>query len=285
MTMTLQETFFSFRRFRSLLHKEMVEHGKQYLLRTLTIFGLLLFFMLCIGLQACKRYTRYPTDFTADPAWGELWPLFFIALSLCGMIAASLTMEPMQHKTGRIAHLLLPATPFEKFAVRWIIHTVGFLAVFLLSFLAADLLRVLLFRAIYPNVQLTVPFDFLHLVDERGGNYAPFREAEPLWLCTAIYLVDQAWFVLGSVVWPRKSFMKSTVSLTVIGCLYVGMIRLADLYIEEHGMTLDPTWRFPALHSEETFLRMVTGLLLAITLFLWVLAYYRTKEDEIIERL
>ena len=109
----IKDTFFSFSRFGKLLHKEVSENWKLYMLRTLMIYGVLTIALIWAGYFEYKSYNPL---FSFDDAnvhvttlitWMWVWWGF-----TC--LGASFAFESMKSKTRRITNLMVPATTFQK---------------------------------------------------------------------------------------------------------------------------------------------------------------------------
>ena len=118
----IKDTFFSFSRFGKLLHKEVSENWKLYMLRTLMIYGVLTIALIWAGYFEYKSYNPL---FSFDDAnvhvttlitWMWVWWGF-----TC--LGASFAFESMKSKTRRITNLIgCLLTTFEKYFLHWLIY-------------------------------------------------------------------------------------------------------------------------------------------------------------------
>lgn len=273
----MKDTFFSLPRFMNLCRKEMVESWKQNVLRMVLMYGVMAIVMVWNGYF---QY-NYVYDHTEDPAWIFLLVVFACALYVFGCLSASFTMEKMKTKTSRIAVLMTPATPFEKFFSRWLIFTFVFLVVFLLTYKLADYTRVLIYSLAYPEKDYITPVDLVHLVGNADYNTLCRTNLE-FGVCTAIYFFIQSLFVLGSSIWPKNSFLKTFTAVIITGIVYV----LTIVFLKQ--MLLRNDRSYPSLSgimSDELFFSLQIGVFAFFTLLNWTLAYFRFKESEIINRM
>ena len=97
----------------------------------------------------------------------------------------------------------------------------------------------------------------------------------------AVYFCRQSFFVLGSVIWPKRSFVNTCVALVCISIAYitVGVI-VAKVFAEQFKVHVING----IYSSEDSFSFVVISLCSFIALFNWTLAYFRFKESEIINR-
>lgn len=274
--MKMKDTFFSFPRFANYFKKVLVEDRKRLLQRIITVFGLLVVFGAIISDSCYQHYMEAlkmgVVRNEIDPAIDGLMPLFVFGLFIGCALSASFIMEPMSSKTGRIYALMLPATSFEKYFVRWFIYTIGYLVVYYLLFLLVDVMRVCVFSVIYPEI------DIITFLNPYAEIVALRRDA-PLGFIVSLYLLLQSIFVLGSSLWPKNAFLKTFTAYTILGmafsAFFVGIMNLFDRPGNSYIM--------PELSDDTLFLIATCGVMM-VTLFFWWLAYKRFKEMEVVNR-
>lgn len=274
--MKMKDTFFSFPRFANYFKKVLVEDRKRLLQRIITVFGLLVVFGAIIS-DSCYQHYMEALKMgivrnEIDPAIDGLMPLFVFGLFIGCALSASFIMEPMSSKTGRIYELMLPATSFEKYFVRWFIYTIGYLVVYYLLFLLVDVMRVCVFSVIYPEIDIIT---FLNPYAE----IVAFRDDPSLGFIVSLYLLLQSIFVLGSSLWPKYAFLKTFTAYTILGmafsAFFAGIMNLFDRPGNSYIM--------PELSDDTLFLIATCGVMM-VTLFFWWLAYKRFKEMEVVNR-
>jgi hypothetical protein len=274
--MKMKDTFFSFPRFANYFKKVLVEDRKRLLQRIITVFGLLVVFGAIISDSCYQHYMEALkigiVRSEIDPAIDGLMPLFVFGLFIGCALSASFIMEPMSSKTSRIYALMLPATSFEKYFVRWFIYTIGYLVVYYLLFLLVDVMRVCVFSVIYPEI------DIITFINPYAEIVA-LRDEVPLGFVVSLYLLLQSIFVLGSSLWPKYAFLKTFTAYTILGmafsAFFAGLMNLFDRPGNSYIM--------PVLSEDACFLIATCGILL-VTLFFWWLAYKRFKEMEVVNR-
>lgn len=274
--MKMKDTFFSFPRFANYFKKVLVEDRKRLLQRIITVFGLLVVFGAIIS-DSCYQHYMEALKIgivrnEIDPAIDGLMPLFVFGLFIGCALSASFIMEPMSSKTGRIYALMLPATSFEKYFVRWFIYTIGYLVVYYLLFLLVDVMRVCVFSVIYPEIDIIT---FLNPYAE----IVALRDDAPLGFIVSLYLLLQSIFVLGSSLWPKYAFLKTFTAYTILGmafsAFFAGIMNLFNRPGNSYIM--------PELSDDTLFLIATCGVMM-VTLFFWWLAYKRFKEMEVVNR-
>ena len=253
----IKDTFFSLPRFMNLCRKEMVESWKSNVLRIVLLYGVMTVVLVWNG------YFAYRTHDSVR----------FLERH----------MEEMKSKTNRLSVLMTPATPFEKFFSRWLVSTVVLLVVFFITFELADYTRVLVYSLIYPDVkEVILPVNLGDLVGS-GKRWYLFHKTYELTLVLSIYCFVQSLFVLGSSVWPKNSFLKTFVSVTIIVLIYVlvGML-VGDMLFS--GSSKDYGYIFSSITKEQVTVMVTVGFML-FAFVNWTLAYFRFKESEIIQRM
>ena len=110
-----------------------------------------------------------------------------------------------------------------------------------------------------------------------------FHKTYELTLVLSIYCFVQSLFVLGSSVWPKNSFLKTFVSVTIIVLIYVlvGML-VGDMLFS--GSSKDYGYIFSSITKEQVTVMVTVGFML-FAFVNWTLAYFRFKESEIVQRM
>ena len=221
---SLSDTLFSIHRFTDLCRKEMVENWKTNAMRFVLLYGVLTVLFLWNGAYEYDRYADEVPDYlTEDPQWQIVVIFTLVCLMFSGLLSASFVMEGMRNKTGRINLLMTPATSFEKFITRWIIYTFAFLLLYLIAFKLADWTRVLFFSAVHPQLrEVIAPVPPNIVLGEDARHWAVFQEVGKFRLAVSFYFFCQSLYVLGSTLWPKNAFLKTTTALVWWPCFFGG---------------------------------------------------------------
>lgn len=276
----IRDTFFSASRFVNLCRKEMVESWKANMLRFVMMYGILAIAFVWNGyFQYNNPEGLLRNGMTTDPIWSFELIVFLWAIVIMGLLSASFTMERMKSKTNRIAMLMAPATMFEKFLSRWLVFTFGFLIVFLIAFKMADWTRVAVYAVSYPELKgIIASTPLSHLV----GNepyWMAFDNCESFLMGVSGYFLAQSIFILGSSIWPKNAFVKTFSAVVVITIIFISIgATMAKILMNNQGYIARP------MMSETEMAYLVTTLFFGIALINWVVAYFRFKESEIINR-
>lgn len=278
----IRDTFFDLHRFVNVCRKEMVESWKSNVLRMVLMYG-----MIAIAL-IWNAYLEYDIrDFNRNSVEMEedVWTfgvvVFAWGIAIMGCLSASFVMERMKTKASRTVMLMTPATMFEKFFARWLVFTFGFLLLFFVAFKLADWTRVLFFMVRFPEWDCisSIPFCSYLIGGEGVEHWTLFTDNRHFLLGVSLYFMFQSFFVLGSTVWPRNAFLKTFASGFCIFIVYLligtSMARAflsGDFFMSKAEIAMETIWMW------------LTVVASVMTLFNWVLAYFRFKESEIIHR-
>lgn len=275
----IRNTFFSMPRFVNLCRKEMVESWKANILRFVMMYGIMAVAFVWNGYFQYGSYV-IRDGVVEDPIWIFTLGAFMWALVIMGLLSASFMMERMKSKTNRIAVLMTPATMFEKFFSRWLIFTFGFLVMFLIAFKLADWTRVTVYLISYPHLKdMIASAPLSHLVG-KGQFWTLFDDCNYFMLGVSAYFFAQSLFVLGSAIWPKRSFVKTCSAIVVVAIIYIAIgSLLAKILYESRGAR--------GIHqsvSDEAIILGTTIAFFGMAVFNWAVAYFRFKESEIINR-
>ncbi|MDE6581613.1 MAG: hypothetical protein K2K47_03685 [Duncaniella sp.] len=192
-----------------------------------------------------------------------------------GCIAGSMMFGGMSTPRLRLSVLMTPASTLEKYAARWMTYVIVYAVSFVVLFVLADILNFVIFSVVLRQADFVIPF----LGTLRPECYELFHWG----LYCGMYLIFTSLFALGSLLWPKKSLLKTFFALAVIMLVYwmIGYwastmapeAAIGGGYIlEDRNITADginKAW-------------FTIGLILSIIIY--VLSYYRFKESEIIDR-
>ncbi len=264
---------FSFPRFRKLLATDLTANVKQYSLWLGLIVGIIAALVVIAIMSNTDtitntKYFYYSVSFS-DPVAAFMIFIFYFGLFITTAIAASLTMHNFAEKGSRINALMLPATQLEKFLSRWLIFVPGFLAIYLLSFQVIEWIRVVAEMAIFgsdANIK-SINVITLLLPDDIDGPVVILG-----------LMIVQSVFLLGSTIWPKNSMVKT---VCAIGIISLAMTIFHILCIQMLLGT-GSSYSLNLTDAQEEFLAWATVCLL--TLANYIIAYYRYKEIELIQR-
>ena len=277
---------FNIRRFGLVFRKDLIENGKRYALLFLTMLGLIAILITLI------TWDFYKSDANVDR-------YLFLNKQLLGFLSfmfigfgtwfASTFSMPMNSKLKRLSYLISPASNLEKFLVRWIITTIGFIFTFFAAMWVADILSVAICTAVYPEVDVHI-LDMTKLFPPKGSTYdRDFLVPQDLFTyMVSMYFLLQSVFLLGSTFWEKASFIKTFTAGAALSAAYILICRWAILLfyggLDGYSNVLS-SFEWIQNYPTEQAITFMAIVISAFTLTCWILAYFRLKESEIIKRL
>ena len=218
---TVNQTF-SWSRFTAALRKELVENKRTILFTVISTYALLTMFMI-FGNLITGLVDAY------EGAMEMHAPKIFVAtvLSMFVCVTASLAFKNLRTKTGRISMFCSPVSTLEKYLVNVLIYVVGAIVTYLACAHLADLTR---FAALWffrgESLFVPGPMNFLNALTELGTRpydvnqvASPFSVGSWMWISL---IAGAGEFLLGSVLWPRLSLLKTIVAIYAIQtCFFI----------------------------------------------------------------
>lgn len=189
---------YSTRRMWSVVQHQCVANSRNLAISAAVIFGLI--FLMSLLMSKIMR-----DDFQAR---GISLTFFYIFIAgLITNILGSLTFNSYSTKPKRISGMMLPAKKSEKFIAMNIIYIVFGNLLLLASFFISDISTAAMFN--------------LQPLPVSNGTISIFglnnSEALLIWFGgIGYFLFMQAIYVLGSAIWPKMSFLKTFVALSVV---------------------------------------------------------------------
>lgn len=261
--------FFSFSRFSQIGCKLVIENKKATIMRVIVMFASI-FTLLCwiSYINYSNAIDRGGFSHITDICREYNFIAFLILIFAFGIYSASIMMEDLKTKVGKINVLTTPVTPFENWFARWIIHVIIFIAVYIISFFVADLIRVWIFKIAYAGSGLTISTLSLNYIIDQIDL---MTSRHPSFMVLA-YLTVQSFYILGGSFFPHHSLLRTT----IVGFFGLLIFFLGDyIFCREfiNGTEID---------LGETITR---GIMLVLIVFNWTTSYFRFKEMEVIDRL
>ena len=220
-------------RIKSLMAKVWDEQKKHYLLVWLVYFGVMaVIFTWCSLMYVQDEISDgyYAVSSTQDEFWtgsSFIYPFYIMLLLLAVSSRGSDFMFGATDRQGLQANLSLPASTGEKFLVRWLFIVPFTYLLFYMAFLAADLVRLLVCSAVFPDLKI------FHLLTGEA------LDGELL----VLSLAGQSLFILGSTFWKKNGFVKTAACLIAYAILWVAVaLALISQYENPETEILYPLW-------------------------------------------
>lgn len=272
----MNSNIFSVKRFSDFFPVELICLRKRQILYSIVMIGILTLFAILNSIGGDYLDQNWLRRFDYDPVMANMVKVYFIFLFVFGTMSASLMWSEMKDKQGRIYTLMNPATTFEKFLAKFIVYVIAFLVIYLLGVFIAETVRYLIFSNVYPDAGVTPLYlSFSYPKETFDMIWVLSSVDKPVLFFLCLYLMIQSFFVLGSSIWPNRSFIKTFLVFGCITAAYLIIIFKTASELSE-GKTGDPSWIRE--HSYAVFY----SLTITITLVNWTLAYFRIPETDVI---
>ena len=220
-------------RIKSLMAKVWDEQKKHYLLVWLVYFGVMaVIFTWCSLMYVQDEISDgyYAVSSTQDEFWtgsSFIYPFYIMLLLLAVSSRGSDFMFGATDRQGLQADLSLPASTGEKFLVRWFFIVPFTYLLFYMAFLAADLVRLLVCSAVFPDLKI------FHLLTGEALDGELLVQS----------LASQSLFILGSTFWKKNGFVKTAACLIAYAILWVAVaLALISQYENPETEILYPLW-------------------------------------------
>lgn len=271
---------FSMERFNALMKANLAVNKSNYIkliiggIGVFAAVALLLSILAIIDINSLKQlsdlsgFSYEDAIRTKQQTYGSIYITFSIWIFCIGLtILGSLTFNNLSSKKQRITSFMIPASRAEKFILSVLIYFVGGS----LTLLIGALIGLGISQIAYGGGAVTYDgfFSFIDL-DYSGTIITAF---------ILMTLLGNSLYSLGSSLWPKLSWIKTWVVLTVME--WVGSIIMIVL------STADISWRsFFFFWEGHISLLQWTGLslLAVLNIACWVFAWLRYRNTQIVQR-
>ena len=278
-TMNTVNQTFDWSRFTAALRKEFVENKRAILFTLLGTYGLLSMIMIFGNL------TTGTTLQMSDVLENYLpQKMVYVFLSFAAMIVASMAFRKLKNKTGRIDMFTSPSSTLEKFLVNVLIYVIGFIVAFFICAQLADLTRIAVlwfFRDEYFIVP--GPVNFLNLIPDAvyGFGFGNAASGDPAkWMCINMFiglLAGPGLFLLGSILWPRLSLLKTFAAVYGIETILGIIIMIVAMNIKD-----TESFAFWVMDHLEDFMIGMTIFSFLLAILYWGLSWYLFKRKDVV---
>ena len=282
---------FSFARLALVMKRDFMENWKTNLYRFLGPYAVLLLAML-MGYVDADEFD----DFRGYSS--IIFSMFTYLLLIGSAYSASQIMETMDTQQKRLSYLMLPATSLEKFVVRALYVTVGFVVMATLALLLAEVSR-FLFLPFFdlPEAfhQSTLPGVLARLdiladsSDMTVSNTWPEKQNYSiLWgqICSLLYMGwMHSFFILGGCHWQKHPFWK-TLGILIIAHILIlavfinALVQLMENNWEMYHDQLEPIFGGVTINQSLTFWSIILLLLVILN---WWLSYRCFTRSQVIK--
>jgi len=285
MNPTQSNQLFSFSRWRLLVAKHWVEHGRRYLLSLVAIGGLIAvwdaFLITTSEYAPLEPFMQFAT--------------YMIGLFFVGCLFASMLFGELGTKKEALPWLSLPASHLEKLLCAILYGVVLFYLAYTLVFYMVDIIMVQLSNnrieshpQYWPGSTVRVLPVTVYNIFTAAGSPIPEKEYHEF---TSLYFTVQAVFLLGSVYFTRFSFIKTVVAVLLFALVFTAIQRGIVYPLLPKGWLNNflswTEWAYEAgppnrelrlPYNLEAFFIALSRF--GLPLFFWFVTYLRLKEKE-----
>lgn len=275
----MDNQIFSPGRFSHIAKKKLTEEWRQLLLSLLALLGVMVLAGICASSRA--YYDGIAPHWFSQRSFEFELILFTLILFVSGTYVASVSFSRMSTPAGALSTLMVPASQFEKFMLRWLVAVPLFMLVFFCIAVVADWCRVWYAAVHYGLETRAMPwFDAIFHTKDVGNGYfnsdsGPFM--------ASIFVMVQSFFLLGSIVWPKRSMLKTFVTGGLVTLAYIWFGAWIVSISESEGQF----WVGPHIawiYDADDAYCVMECVMLLVALFNYWLAFRRFRESEIINR-
>ena len=275
----MKNQIFDWNRFTLALRKEVTENWRQIGLAMLVLYGVMTLMMV---------FGNWMSEGREIDGWTSMrYMMVFVAFSMSSIVMASLAFRGLMTKTGRAELLTSPSSMTEKFIVNVLIYVVGYTLAFIVITQIADLTRIaVLWWAQSDTFKVPGPINFTVSINKAFSEMltpSPAKDQYGLFVIAAYLglVANAGLYLLGSVLWPRLSFLKTFAAVYIIQTVLfvVGIIIIQGL------STPDAVVQMIINNLENgTFATMMLVATVVQLVLFWVLAWVVFRRKDIVSQ-
>ena len=278
---TVNQTF-NWKRFVAALRKEVVENKRTILFSTIGIYALLTVIMILGNL-----ITETPGEMDVVMSRRIPHTFVFMVQSFAICIMASMAFKDLSTKSGRTSLLTSPSSTLEKFLVNVLVYIVGTAVVLIVCAQLSDLTRIAALKLFETaNFIVPGPINFLNsyaLGSSVVNNFSVPGFSDLLSACVLVSMISSAsMYLLGSVIWPRLSLLKTYAAAFVIETILVIVVFVVILIVFLSG-SIDAfaEWFVEFMKAGHFFRVMIVFSAIQAILF-FGLSWYLFKRKDVV---
>ena len=276
-TMNTVNQIFNWNRFTAALRKEVVENWRTIVFTILGIYLLLTVIMILGNF----------IDSISDNIVSSLMNMVpqktvFFMLTIALMVVASLSFRNLKSKNGRVALFTSPSSTLEKFLVNVLIYVIGSIVVFFACAQLADLTRIGILSLVgADDLIVPGPINFLSAINDTVtgiGSIEPVAKGMR-WIFWLSLLATPGMYLLGSVLWPRLSLLKTFAASQILSiAVMIIAITLTNVLIPEDEIA---NWLKNMVESGTLTNWIAISLGVQAVLY-WGLSWYLFKRKDVV---
>ena len=273
---TANQTF-NWSRFMAALRKEFVENW-----RTIVFVVIGMYLLLTIGMIFNNITNSLDNQLVNSINNKVPQKTGYIGLVITCIVGPSLAFRNLKSKSGRVSLFTLPASTLEKFLVNVLIYVFGFYVMYHICAQLADFTRIAVLLPFW-NEKLVVPgtLNFLNLVNDTVTGIGTSLVAAMTTALSINLLSCMAMYLMGSILWPRLSLLKTFVAGQVLSIIVAGLVCIAMIIYFDNEQFAN-NFRDFVFAAGDNVLWTWGGWYIAETLVFGALAWYLFKHKDVI---
>lgn len=270
---------FSSDRFSALMKAELAVNKSNYIKLLIAVIGVFAAIALLMSISAIidinnlkhvsqltgrsfEEAMKYKQSTHSNAYFGLSVMILSIGLTIIG----SLTFSNLSSKKQRISAFMIPASQIEKFTLRLIIYVIGGVISLLIGFF----IGIGIVQIAYGGGGVVIN-NITYYIDDFSGY--------GITALILLALLGNSLYALGSSLWPKLSWIKTWVIISVIEWIgAICMFMLASLHLP---------WNSFFMHLDAHIVGLLwtcIATLAIMNIACWVLAWYRYRNTQIIQR-
>ena len=271
---TVNQTF-DWHRFMAALRKEFVEN------RTMIMFGVLgMYLLLTIGMITNNITESLNNDLVNCINNYVPHKMGYMALVVTCIVFPSMAFRNLKSKGGRVGQFTLPSSTLEKLLVNITIYVIGFYVMFHVCAQLADFTRIAILLPLRSE-RIIVPgsINFMNVVSDTVTGIGTSLVTEMTTALSANLLSCMAMYLMGSILWPRLSLIKTFIAGQVITLIGAGNVFIAGMYYSYNGPHY--SWLYDTFIASRN-LWLLSGWYIVETIVFGSLTWYLLKHKDVI---
>ena len=274
-TMNTVNQTFNWSRFTAALRKELVENWRTILFTLLGVYGLLAMIMVFGNLVINDEIL-----FNSEQIH---YVVVLVVLTFIVCIAASLSFKKLTRKNGRVDMFTSPSSTLEKYLVNALIYVFGFIVAFFICAQLADLTRVAVLWYFRDRMFVPGPINFLNVLYSpfNFGQEAPISASTMATILPLSLIANGGLFMMGSVLWPRLSVLKTFAALYGVE-IAVALLGFLIMAIVGENVVSEYVAKFIRVFTGREFNYWTVGWYIIQIVLFWGLTWYLLKRKDVI---
>ncbi|MGY3054911.1 hypothetical protein ACVWYG_003120 [Pedobacter sp. UYEF25] len=272
---------FDINRFGLLIRKQWLEYGKLYLISLGIVAGILISIYGLTYWQITNLHGN--PDINDGLELNFRQPLFVFLGILFFTLVANHYFAPLSQKPKATLDLTLPVSSLEKFSSGILFCTVLPILSYLIIFYLIDIAYITKLKSLFPTA-VAPDYDQISGISTSHQIPVNFFERvggmpDQLFAAVAGATFLTSVFLLGSLFYKKFQYIKTTITTMVFLGFWIVSTSYLGKYIFEDKIAIDIGNRWNANRSVVGF--GAFGILLALTVVIYIIAYIRFKEKEV----